>query len=136
MSRKMGRTIADVLQKCDMVILRDTLSLKRLRKFASLPNAIVAADSATILTSHSDEFLNCLSDEKKNALMSDCEKIGVCVSSQRALSDLNGFAETLDSLLAEILSKLTIHLHLFHRVISYRCKTMIYNLNRASVRNA
>ncbi|MBE6411398.1 MAG: hypothetical protein E7036_02460 [Opitutales bacterium] len=101
MSRKIGKTIASVLQKCDMVVLRDTLSLKRLRKFASLPNAIVAADSATILTSHSDEFLNCLSAEKKNALMSDCEKIGVCVSSQRALSDLDGFAKTLDSLLAE-----------------------------------
>ncbi len=99
MTHNMGKTLANVLKKCDMVVLRDTLSLKRLRKYASLPNAIVGVDSATILTSHNDEDLNCFSDEEKSAILSDCEKIGVCISSQRPLSDLDGFAETLDSLL-------------------------------------
>ena len=99
MAHNMGKTLTNVLQKCDMLVLRDTLSLKRLRQYASLPNAIVGVDSATILTSHNDEDLNCFSDEEKSAILSDCEKIGACISSQRPLSDLDGFAETLDSLL-------------------------------------
>ena len=96
---KIGKKISSALSNCDLVFMRDTQSLKRLRKFASLPNAAAIADSATILTSHNDSFLDCLSSENKKALCSSGAKIGICVSSQRPINDIESFSATLDNLI-------------------------------------
>lgn len=96
---KIGKNISSALSNCDLVFMRDTQSLKRLRKFASLPNAATIADSATILTSHNDSFLDCLSSENKKALCSSGAKIGICVSSQRPINDIESFSATLDNLI-------------------------------------
>ena len=96
---KIGKNISSALSNCDLVFMRDTQSLKRLRKFASLPNAAAIADSATILTSHNDSFLDCLSSENKKALCSSGAKIGICVSSQRPINDIESFSATLDNLI-------------------------------------
>lgn len=97
--QKIGKKISLALQNCSLVFMRDTKSLKRLRKFATLPSAAAITDSATILTNHNNSYLDCLSPNNKKALCADGIKIGVCVSSQRPINDIEKFSTTLDNLI-------------------------------------
>lgn len=104
--KQIANKISATLAKCSLIFMRDTQSLNRLRKFAPFPNAASIADSATILTAHNDSYLDCLSNENKRALSSDCTKIGVCISSQRPIRDIEGFSITLDDIIESYNAKI------------------------------
>lgn len=96
---KLGKRLARALGKCDLIVLRDAQSAAALESLARIRNITVAADSACILRDFSDADLRGLPNHAKEALFSPCEKIGVCISSQRSVSDLSGLSDALDVLI-------------------------------------
>lgn len=96
---KLGKRLSRALGKCDLVVLRDAQSAVALESLARVGKMTVGADSACILGDFSDGDLRCLPNSAKEALFSPCEKIGVCISSQRPVSDLSGLSDALDTLI-------------------------------------
>ena len=100
LTRVMKRKIAAALLKCDLVVVRDTESALAVKTCSPEIRAIVGADSATIFTSADTEKLSHLPETAKAALFSkDFQKIGLCISAQRMVSDMDSLAAALDSLI-------------------------------------
>ncbi len=92
--------LTGVLKKCDLVILRDAQSLEAFKKCPEGVETHVGVDSATILDEPSDSDLPQMPEEARAWLLDEgLEKIGVCISAQREVSDMSALANALDSLL-------------------------------------
>ena len=98
--RRMKRKIGSALSKCDLVVVRDFESRDALDTCPCAPRAAVGADSSLIFTSADVSELSVLPEAARSALIdSSAEKIGLCISAQRAVADSESLARALDALL-------------------------------------
>lgn len=95
----MRKRIARELAECDFISVRDNESLSELRKCGLQAPVSVAGDAAFIFRNPDDANLAQLEPQVREALLSGCENIAVCVSSQRAVRDLDGLVDVFDALL-------------------------------------
>jgi len=89
--------IAEQLNQCDLVVLRDPETLAAVHACGDVPEAIVGADSAELLEPAPWEKIT-LVREARAILESEARKIGLCISAQRQLVHKKELVEFLDRL--------------------------------------
>lgn len=99
LERRMKRQIAQTLQLCDLVVVRDYQTQGILREENANLSVIAGADSAILCDRPDDNRLAALPEAIKNALLSPGENIGLCLSAQRPIVAESALASALDSLL-------------------------------------
>jgi polysaccharide pyruvyl transferase WcaK-like protein len=85
------------LNRCDLVVLRDSETLAAVHRCGHVPDAIVGADSAELLVPADwDDVV--LTREARAILSSNNRKIGLCISAQRKLVHEQELIEFIDRL--------------------------------------
>ncbi len=92
--------IGDALSNCELVVLRDRDSLQALRRCGDFPDAIAGGDSALLQQECDWNALPWPSPEDKERFDATPKRIGLCLSAQSPVRDLDGFAAWMDGILA------------------------------------
>ncbi|HQC42188.1 MAG TPA: polysaccharide pyruvyl transferase family protein [Verrucomicrobiota bacterium] len=98
--RNIQKRIAKILSRCDLLVCRDPESRKSLLDCSSTLPVTVGADSAIIFDRPNLASLSHLPKEILEILSGNCEKIGVCISSQRSIQNTDSLVEALDSIVS------------------------------------
>ena len=98
---RMRRRIADALSECDLIVVRDPQTSSELMKYPPRKPITIGADSAIIHKNPNLEDLEVLADDVHKALFGVGKKIGICISAQRRLNNIDGMVRLLDELVAE-----------------------------------
>jgi polysaccharide pyruvyl transferase WcaK-like protein len=94
--RAKGKIVSE-LNRCDLVVLRDSETLAAVHQCGHVPDAIVGADSAELLVPA--EWSNIVLTREADAILtSNVRKIGLCISAQRKLVHERELIEFLDRL--------------------------------------
>ncbi|MEE9369141.1 MAG: polysaccharide pyruvyl transferase family protein [Pontiella sp.] len=93
------KKIAEELNRCDLVVLRDPETLAVVHACGDVPNAMVGADSAELLEPLPWEQIT-LTREARKILESSTRKIGLCISAQRQIVHKQELVDFLDRLVA------------------------------------
>ncbi len=96
---KVRAKIASALSKTELIIVRDPETKAELMKCDSSLPVNVGADSAIILNTQNPADLDFLDVQTKEALFGNYEKIGLCISAQRELTNSEELVKTIDALL-------------------------------------
>lgn len=99
LSGKQKKRIAAELLKTDLIAVRDYQTQALLKSCDKNLKANVGADSALIFTSPDSSKLSCLDEKTREELLGEGEKIGLCISAQRAVGDMGALAAAFDELL-------------------------------------
>ncbi len=101
LQKRMKKQIAVALRKCDLVVVRDYQTQALVRACDSSLDVLTGADSAILCTESDETLLEQIPEETRTALLGGGEKIGLCISAQRAVKDMPALITALDSLLAK-----------------------------------
>ena len=97
--RRMKNNIASTLSNCGLIICRDPESRQALMDCSSKLPIVVGADSALIFNEANLNDISHLDSNIRNNLMGDYEKIGLCISAQRQVSNTELLIHSMDKLL-------------------------------------
>ncbi len=94
------RRIAAALSKADLLVCRDPESREELLQCSPALPITVGADSALIFDQPDTASISHLPKTVLEALSENCEKVGVCISSQRSIQNMDSLVGTLDSIVS------------------------------------
>lgn len=94
------KKLQQTLARADLIALRDPESRAVLSQCGEIPNVTVGADAALQLVPGTLAAIN-LPDATRRLLQSDVQKIGICVSAQREIQEVDQFIHYLDRWVAD-----------------------------------
>ena len=96
--RSVRARLAAALGRCDLIVLRDAMSLDELRRCAPFPDAVVGADTAILQKQCPAESLPWIESER-DLFQSASARMAVCVSEQNRIRELDAFIGWLDGMI-------------------------------------